>query len=358
MAQHEILVADTRTGAILDTVPFADFSLTATVDWGRHDTMTVRVPLTGADARRQQVTGIANEPWKRTFVLLADGVAVWAGPLMSTTFDHTSVSFACGGLTQIFAARMIFQKVTDSRSITTGPSDAIVYLLYFATDDGGAYSLPFDYVGTTGDTPLTTRTWEGRDLPTIYESVKKVVEEDGAPDTRIDVTLNANRTQLTWVARYGTPYLGRVAPIVAWDFPATIQELTGDLDGSGLLTRGYVLGDGQSADRLILDASNSLTDQGYPVLERADRSALSTRDLTTLKSLANSYSAANATQAQTWAVTVHPDYPGLNQWTLGDNAKFRTSGHWFLPDGEWLRRVTGFTLTDTTLALETAPPLT
>lgn len=358
MARFQVVVVDTRSGAVLDTLPHSGFSLKASVDWARHDSMSVTVPLTGVDARREQVTGIAYEPWKRTLCLLRNGRPVWAGPLITTRFGHDSVEFGCGGLTQLLDRRMIFLKVSDTLKITTGPVDAMVWLIYAAIDDGGAYSLPLDYGGLIGDLPKIERNWVGRDLPTVYESVKKVSDEDGAPDVRIDATMDVNLSQLTWRVRYGRPHLGRVDPVVAWDFPATITSLTGDLDGSALLTRGYVLGDGQDDSRLIVDSTNSLTGEGYPVLEAADRTAAATRDPMIVQSLADSFVKSNSVQASSWAVNVDPDYPGLDRWELGDNGKFRTDGHWFLPDGERIRRVTGYTLTDSTLALETMPPLT
>lgn len=356
-ADYRVLIVDTRSGAVLDDLPFSGFTLNATVDWSRHDTMTVDVPLTGTDERRVRFTGIAFEPWKRSLCLVRNGAPVWAGPLITTSWGHTSVTFGCGGLSRLLDARMIFMNLVGSLTLVSSARDAIVRLFVTATDDGGAYVLPLDPQAEDGLGSLEQRSWMARDLPTIYESIKKIVEEDGAPDVRLEASLNANLSQLTWRARYGTPHLGRVDPYVAWDFPANIMSLTGDLDGSSLLTRGFMLGDGQEDDRVIVDATNSLTSQGYPVLERADRTAVSTRDVNVVKALADSYVAVNTNQASSWNVAVDQEYPGLDGWSLGDNAKFRVSGHWFLSDGEHIRRITGYTLTADSLALETTAPL-
>jgi hypothetical protein len=192
----------------------------------------------------------------------------------------------------------------------------------------------------------------------VYESVKKLTEEDGAPDVRLQAVLDANQQNLTWQALYGTPHLGVIDPVVAWDFPATIRNLSGDLDGTSMMTRGYVLGDGQEEDRLIGQATNGLTDDGFPVLERADRTTVSTRDLVVLQSAADSLVAANARPAASWSIQVDPDFPGTSGWSVGDNAVFRVADHWFLEDGAYLRRITGLSLTDDSLSLETTDPLT
>ncbi|MER5671166.1 hypothetical protein [Pseudonocardia alni] len=359
MPNYQVKVVHTRTGAVLDDLPFSSFSLTATVDWARHDSMSVTVPLTGTDSRREQVTGIAYEPWKRSLLLVRDGVAVWAGPIMTTRWGHTSVEFACGGLTQLFDARLVNKTIANTTKMTTTARAAARVLIRAAYDtiSGAAYGLPVQASWLDLDALKSTRTYVGADLTTVYEAVKKVVEEDGGPDIVLRPLANTDLTYSGWRAFCGDPHLGRVDPLIAWDFPATITSLTGDLDGSSMVTRGFVLGDGSSDQRAIVDRTNNLTDDGYPVLERADRTQVSTRDANVLRSLAASYVAANGTQASAWAVQVDPTYPGLNGWDLGDNAKFRTSGHWFLPDGERVRRITGFTLTDDSLALETAPPL-
>lgn len=354
----QIKIVDTRTGAVLDDLPYSGYSLTATVDWSRHDTMSVNVPLTGVDRRREQVTGIAYEPWKRTLCLVRDGVALWAGPVMTTGWTHDSVTFGCGGLTQLFDRRMVVPAVADTLTLTVDQRDALVGMLSKAISRGGAYSLPLDYAGLLGGSPQTARVWPGTDLTTVYESVKKIVEEAGAPDVRIDAVLDASATALTWKTRYGAPHLGAVTPQAAWDFPATVETLTGDFDGTTMLTHGWAVGDGQGDARVILDAVNNLTDNGWPALERADRTAVSTRDTTVVQARADAYAASGAAQAETWTVQVDPDYPALRGWALGDNAKFRVADHWFLPDGEQVRRITGFTLGPTSLSLETTAPLT
>jgi hypothetical protein len=355
--EYQVKVVDTLTGTVLDDLPFSGFSLTSTVDWSRHDTFSATTPLLGTDARREQVTGLAYEPWKRSLCLVRDGLAVWAGPLMTASFDHSAVTFACGGLTQLLAARFIFAETTHAFTLTSSARDAVITLMQTAIDWGGYYSLPLEPGTVDGLGEQTVRSWEGRDIPTVYDSIKKLVEEDGAADVRLDATLDANQQQLTWIARYGTPYLGRVDPLVAWDFPATIKTWTGDLDGTSMVTRGYVLGDGQAEDRLIVSARNGLTEQGYPELERSDRTTVSTRDGGVLRALADAYARTNAQPAVSHTIEVDPTYPGLDGWQTGDNAVFRSAGHWFLPDGERVRRITGYSLTESSLKLETMAPL-
>lgn len=354
MPDYRVLIVDTRTGAVLDDLPFESFSLNMTVDWNRHDSMTVNVPLTGTDPRRQRVTGLASEPWKRTLCLTRDGLAVWAGPLMTTGWDNSSITFGCGGLTQLLDARMIFLVTEHNLVMTSTARDAMVYLLGTAIDDPAPeYDLPLVIGSQTGSGPQMERSWYGRDLPTVYDSVKKITEEDGAPDLRLQAQLDTNQSQLTWVAMYGDPHLGVVDPKAAWDYPATITKLSGDLDGTSMMTRGYVLGDGQEDDRLIVDATNSLVDDGFPILERSDRSAVSTRDLSVVAALANSLVSAHSVQTESWSVDVDPNFPGLSGWELGDNAIFRVFEHWFLPDGEYTRRVTGVRLSHNSMSLET-----
>jgi hypothetical protein len=357
---YQVKVCDTRTGAVLDDLPFSGFTLSASVDWARHDSLSVAVPLLGVDARRELVTGLAYEPWKRALCLVRDGRAVWAGPVMTAGWDHTGLTLGCGGLTQLLARRFIFLEPTHTTTLTSSARDAVIMLMNSAVDDvaaNSAYSLPLVVGAPDGAGPYTERSWRGRDVPTVYDAVKKLVDEENAADVRVDAGLDANQAFLTWTVAYGTPYLGRVDPVVAWDFPATVQSWTGDLDGSAMLSRGYVLGDGQDEDRLIADAVNDLPDQGWPMLEAADRTTVSTRDPAVLAALAQSYAATGATVAAAHTLEVDPAYPDLSTWAPGDNAVFRSAGHWFLPDAERVRRVTGYNLTESSLKLETMAPL-
>jgi len=355
--QHQVKIVDTRSGAVLDDLPHASFNLKRTVDFARHDSMSVDVKLLGTDSRREAVTGLSYEPWKRSLCLVRDGAALWAGPLMTTGWGHDSVTFNCGGITQLLARRPLFlDTLAAELALSSSARDAIVTLLGRPTLTG-TWALPLAPGALLGDAPVLDRTWAPTDVPMVYDAVKKLVDEDDAPDVRIDAVLDGNQQQLTWVARYGSPYLGVAEPAVAWDFPATIQEWTGDIDGTNMLTDGTLLGDGQEDERLVATQTNGLAADGWPRMLRTDRSTVSTRVPMVLQAQADSFVAVNAAPGASQAIKVDPEFPALRGWALGDNGKFRSEGHWFLRDGERVRRVTGYTLTDKTLELETMAPL-
>lgn len=359
MPSYRVLVFDTKSGDVYDELPYEDFNLSVTVDWGRIDSLSVDVPILGsANQSRDRIISLTARPWATSACLLRNGQALWAGPLTGNSWDQTGLSFSFTGISKLLDKRFLFKSDTDALTVNQDARDAIATLLEQAiihwTDDGDAnYQLPIESITYLGGTPAIDRTWSGVDLVSVYESVKKVTEEEGAPDIRLDAMIDSDQTSVWWEPRFGDPFLGEVEPTVTWNFPANVKSITGTNDGSAMTVRGYSLGDGEDSSRIVMSGTNDLADQGYPWMDITDRAAVSSKNPIEIQARADSLARENGTEAASWDVEVSDRFPGLEGWTVGDNGLFRVSDHGAIKTGEYVRRVTGYSLTSNSLKLET-----
>jgi hypothetical protein len=372
LPDYRVLVADTRTGLVLDDLPIVDYAWSDSVDWGRPGSGTFTVPLTGEAARteRDLITrsrSVAGAKWKVSLCLVRGADALWAGPLIDHKAGATEVSFGCGSLSQILAARMALDPAyladplalaADLTYQITAPG--VAAQLFSLATIGPARELPIEVVTDGLVVPTTAlRTYPSSDLAGVSERLKALTEEDDGPDIRIRPRLTLDQKQLSWQIEIGNGHLGlRDTPWV-WDYPSSCTEITEDGDGSAMLSLGYYLGDGLDRDRIIgISKTTALTDQGWPALERTNRDAGANPNAQVIDGLAASYVDTNVTEAVTWAITVDPEaWPQVGLWSYGDNGRFDVRGHPWIPDGDYRRRLLGVNHSPGKAVLETADPL-
>lgn len=367
---YSVLIADTRTGTIYDDLPMSDFSWTDSIDWGRPGNMTITCPLLGEvgvserDARTK-AESVASAPWKTTLILVRGSTPLWAGPVATHVGDEQTVQFGCVSIQQILDARLVI-----AAGYLDDPNNAAADVT-FTVDAGGVAAglLQLAVTGIGRELPLfipspatvlsPTRTYPSVDLASTADRLKALTEEDGGPDIRFLPTLNTQQTQLTWVTDIGTPHVGDPLAPWVWDYKVETISLSVDSDATAMATREYVVGDGQDRDRIIgIAADTTGVAAGFPVLERVSRDNAANKSAVVVQALADAALLANLAAATAWTVGVDPEmFPEIGTWRIGDNGLLSLQGHPWVPDGEYLRRITGVTHTPGNAALETMAPL-
>ena len=366
-ADNEVLIAYTRSGRIVDSVPFTNWSWSDSVDWEDTGKMSVTVPLTGKNAAARNTVetlrSIKRAPWTLSLVLMQDGRAMYAGPAISAPWNATEITVGCTSISALFDRRMVISpdyldrpwRVEADVKLALGSRDLVLELLARGMT-GRRRDLPLmlpPQRGTTGEEVV----YLGYDLKTVYEAVKDATERDDGPDVVIRPVVSLRDRQLRWVADVGDPRLGSSTPAATVDSVSAAQSLSGDIDGSEAVDTGYVLGDGSGSDRLI---GVAIVDRGdpHPALERADRTSVSETRQEQLDSKARAYVDQYQDGTESWAVDLHGDaQPRFGtEWGLGDVLRLRIDNHPWQPDGNFLRRAVGVDAKPDTLTLHSTDP--
>ena len=363
----QVLVARTRTGEIIDALPDPTWSMDDALAWADTGGLYLLLPLPGIDraglVRRGSLRSTATAMSSASLVLARDGVALFAGPVITLGWDAAGVSLAAAGPGWLFERRMAINPsglatpATADVLLELTPADRALELLTLATTGPGR-GLPITIPAQSGDQGDQVL-YAGADLRTVHEAIRDVVEADGGPDLIIQPTLSADLSTLGWVVAVGQPDLGGLNRDAVWDFP--LVAIAGDLDDSETVDRAYVPGDSTGGDSTggeeeTRPIGTHGADRGdAPALERADRTSGSETRPPQLDALARSYSDQYRYAVEEITVTAPTDTGPQyrTQYNLGDVGRFSVTGHPWLDDTEVQRRIVAVSLTSRSTELVT-----
>jgi hypothetical protein len=375
VANYWILVVETRTGVVVDELPWTTYRWNDSLDLSRTGTMSVTVPLLHDSpireaAVRAKARGVASGKWKFSLALIRDGRALFAGPVVTHNATSAEVTLGCSSIAQVLAARRLIatgHELAPSSAaadvvLSVRQSSLPATLITLATAGYGR-ELPLvvpDVVA--GETTL--RTYKGADVASVLERLTQASEEAGGADVAFVPELSLAQTSLQWRVDVGAPHLGAVDSDWVWTYPTTCVAIGETGDASEQTHRGYVPGDAGGVDdvRPIGVAENlTLVADGWPLLERASSDTASVQEPELLAAQAKSYVAAHHTEAVTRAYTVDPDaWPHVGLWRFGDRARFHVRHHpWVMdsPEGDYVERLLGVSHGPGEATLETTSKL-
>lgn len=362
---YEVLVALTRTGELVDSLPVTAWTWSDGVAWADPGQMTVTVPLTGPDAAGratvETLRSVRRAPWSLTLVLMRDQRAVWAGPAVTLGWSGTEVAVGCSSISRLLDRRMVIAdgwytqpwRVEGNVTLELTTRDLVIELIRRGTTGPGR-DIPLDLPVGSGARGERVE-YLAADLKTVSEALKQATERDDGPDVVIRPIVSLRDSLLRWTIDVGNPRIGTTESAATFDLSGAIRTLTGDVDGSEAVSTGYVLGDTAGTDNRLIGVA--AVDRGHPyvALERADRTSVSEKRQVQLDALARSYVDAYQDGAETWALTVHADHPPIFEleWRLGDVISVHVERHPWLEDGTCDRRVVSVDATPDELTLHT-----
>lgn len=360
-----VLFGNLLTGLIGGSVPFMTASLSCRLN--APGTVEVTVDLNddavaSLDLRNTAAPRQAFLAWEENDVVLE------AGPISGHTFDVDTgqLTITASGLWSYFDDRtvlplaaltkpffvadpnvfdtMIPNPVLDT--VFTGMSYATMYKrivqqsmlwpsgslpILFQADDVGSASL----------------TVSGVDLQYVGDVLRDINELTNGPDIEFTPSRTTDRRSIQWTLRTGTtmkPDLG-AKNTFNWDFSVDSPSASGlkvDVDGSARATRVWAIGGKSTDTALIVGASDpTLTDTGFPILEKvlSDRNDLSSSVL--LQSYATEQVRLGKSTTETWSFRVQADQaPALGEYRVGDYAQLTIgSDNPYIAQGTYLRRI-------------------
>ncbi|MCO1575373.1 hypothetical protein M8C13_06310 [Crossiella sp. SN42] len=342
------LVFETRTGRIVaepDTTGLPRWSAAV----NQPGSLEATFPLGHlTHAERQILRGILA-PQRFSLAWRQGDWIAQAGPIWSHRVTAESVTVGASGLWGLLDRRLLFPR--EFSAITAPDADTHLGPTSLGTlakhlvqvglgRSGGSLPvvLPADWPGNH------TRTYRGYELRPVGEALRQLVAEEHGPDIEFRPRLTASRTHLEWVMRIGEPYLeGNGAP-PAWDYGTGLSDINVDADASLMSSRTWVRGDGWERGSLIgFHRDTTLTDAGWPLVDHVVTGHSSVQLPATLDRLATSYAALYRRPIELWTARVRTSSGEPRHYDLapGFHGLFGITGHPWIPDGQYLRRVIG-----------------
>jgi hypothetical protein len=264
-----------------------------------------------------------------------------AGPLWAAGYDKKgeSLQLTGAGLGSLFGKRSILPPSAKTYDVTQwtvpDPSDTTkqmpnpalssVYtgislgtimkrlVQQSLTWPGG--SLPINFPADEADSDVDhERTYIAPDFKPVKEALDQLTGVIGGPEYNFLPRFNSDRTGIVWDMQIGTVAdpLIHSQKVTRWNVTvkeSPVSDLSVDYDASSMGSISWMLGGRQDDDVLVARAvDDTLTNQGYPLMEVVDTSHTSV----SIQSTLDDYAAANLliskTPTETWSfkVRAHP----------------------------------------------------
>lgn len=322
------LVADLRTGAILDELPLSGVRWSKTLNGTGSFTGTWQL---GPAERRDAYT--LTTPAKTAIYALRDGVPMWGGVVWTrrynsatgtvdlgagdfgTYFDHRKVVpfllGAAGDVTYVAKQQVTFAAVDQN--------DIARQLIALAQSHaGGDIGIEVD-TATSGI--LRDRTYFGYELQGVRDVIDALCNVIDGPDYLFDVAAGSTE-QPRRVLRLGDPHLGQQGSSHVWEYGGNVSDYIWPSDGSSMTTRTYAVGDGIEQGALIAFSEDfDRYNNGWPLLE-SEAGYTTVTDAGTLNAHAQADLNAGRLPVALPTLSVRGDMaPFLGDYSVGDDAR-------------------------------------
>lgn len=356
-------VYDTQQGFRL--APLFPSSQSWTTRIGAPGSGTSVFQLADTDMTREQWRELMR-PWARTIVQSIDGQPVYAGVIISRSYDKSSKTLTVrhSEVREIFSRRFSFG--LNGYAGSSNPADpdyhgalrivnrsargtarAIIERGALMGPTGHPWRLPIEVpADEAGDVNVV---WENYQVRSIERLLTEVEERHDGPDIYFRPTADPATATLEWEMQIGNPRLS--GQFFHWPLDApepTPFEVAVEEDAAKQLTGVFMLGTGQGVDQKRGDAlitSGLIT----PILDRVD-SASQVGDVDQLNSLAQGQLTAHAIWTTQVSMSVRASsLPDARFLTPGATVRIDTLDDPWMPDDAGLFYVISVSgdLTDT-----------
>ena len=361
MAEWRVLVAETLTGKIVaDVIPAAFPSYERVLNdkgsWG--------VSLLVGEAANSSVDlHTYTQSGKYSWIIAYGEHITQAGPVWTYQFDDDSsrLSVAGAGIGSEFGKRVL--RNPNGRTAIVDPSEDLAYRglslrgiqRQLVADNmvQAGYELPIDL--PEPEEGVAERTYFGYDLAWVADRMDDLSKVIGGPEFDFVPYFVPRENRIRWRLDIGSPLLGNQHTSAVWDYGGALGSINVDVDGgSAPAARVWVKGSGSEREMLTGFAEDtSWHERGFPPIDYVDSSHTSVTEQPTLEGYADAALADYADPLETWTCSVRVDgarlqetgveiSPALGNWALGDAPVFYLSGHPWLPDGGFRRRIIGY----------------
>ncbi len=367
-SRYAYLVADLRTGAVLDELPLHGVSFSTVLN----DAGEFRGQLAIGDGR----VGVrepqrATEPGRTALYVERDGVLVWGGVIWTSKYSSAErmLEIGAAGFLSYFDRRRVlpatFNPDTDDVAtlVTTydGVDQAeIARSLIRAAQGhpGGDVGVQTDMSTPPGSGQFTamvtpsrvigtprTLTYRGYELKSVGEALRELSALDGGPDFLIEAVYGPNGRPVRRL-RVGDPRLGQDGAPHFWEYGANLVSYAWPQDGASMASRVYALGAGSEDGQLIeVAVDRSRITAGWPLTE-SEVSHVHVESRGLLGSIADAELSVVARPVVLPELVVRADRePILGSYQVGDQAQIVVKDGFFPGGREFRVRILGVEVT-------------
>ncbi|MFE0021899.1 hypothetical protein [Amycolatopsis sp. NPDC059021] len=361
--EWRVMVAETTTGTLLADVTPRDLpsftrKLTDRGQW------TVNVMPDDAANTNTDFHAL-TDAGRFTWAILCGPVVVQAGPTFTYSYSESTrtLSVSGTGIAGLFDRRVLRNAVlytsivnpSEDVTISNRSLRGIARDLVAINLAQNGYGLPIDLPAP--ETGPNVRTYYGYDLAKLWDRLDDLSKVLEGPELDFWPYLVPGENKLRWQMLIGSPLLGDQQSAAVWDYGGALSAIDVDVNGSASpATRVWVKGSGNERGLLTGYAEDpSLVALGFPPTDFVDGDHTSVTEVSTLQSYATADLKQFSSATETWKCSVRIDgatgtgqevSPALGSWSLGDAPQFGVSGHPWIPDGQYRRRILAYSNKD------------
>lgn len=308
---------------------------------------------------------------KYSWIILHGNTPVQGGPAWTYQYTESTrtLSLSGTGIQGYFDKRVM--RNPEGHTAIVHPSEDVHYeqeqlwevlrrLVAYGTIESN-YELPILIPDPYAQTPVGQGhkgSYYGYDLAMIWQRMVELSERIGGPEFDFVPEFTNGDNNIQWRLDIGQPKLGDANSNAVWDYGGALSQIDVDVNGSASpLARVWVKGEGtERALRTGFAEDQSLYALGFPPIDFVDSDHVSATVQQTLEDYADQDLQRFRYPVEKWSCRVRIDgrestygrevSPRLGTWALGDSPTFFVSGHTWIPDGGYRKRVIGFSSSD------------
>jgi hypothetical protein len=333
-ASYTYLVADLRTGAILDELPLMGVSF----DKRLNDTGSLRAQLRVDDPGiRVREPRLLTEPGRTAVYVDRDGHLLWGGIVWTSRYSAANATLEIGAadfLSYFEHRRVLAYPVNPTGSVDfTGVDQLTIaaHLLQLAQSHPGG-DLGIQVRGTAASGVNRTVGYAAGELKPVADALRDLANADGGFDFAVDVEYGQDGRPVRFI-HFGYPRLGQPGTPHVWEYGANLIDFAWPRDAAAMATRMFAQGTSDGDTPLVAYAEDSAAHAaGWPLLEDA-ASQLDTKDADLVGAHARGELAARHSPIVLPELTVRADLdPVVGAYAVGDDIRLVIDDPFFAGD--------------------------
>jgi len=319
MSAYTYLVADLRSGTILDELPLAGVSF----DKKLNDTGSLRGQLSVHDPEiRLREPRLLTEPGRTAIYVDRDGDLLWGGIVWTSRYRAASGTLELGAsdLLSYFEHRLVLDPTDLTKTVTFIDIDQvdIVRAVIELAQSHPSGDLGVVFTGAQSSGVRRTVSYVTGEPKLVADLVRDLANAENGIDFTFDVRYDESGETERFL-RIGFPLRQPGEPHV-WEYGANLVDFGWPSDAANMATRMFGLGDSELGRPAMRDDPSAYL-AGWPLLEGV-ASQLGTKNAALLDAHVGGVLAARRRPIVLPELTVRADLdPLVGSYSVGDNAR-------------------------------------
>lgn len=320
MSAYTYLVADLRSGTILDELPLAGVSF----DKKLNDTGSLRGQLSVHDPEiRLRESRLLTEPGRTAIYVDRDGDLLWGGIVWTSRYRAASGTLELGAsdLLSYFEHRLVLDPTDLTKTVTFTDTEQveIVRAVVELAQSHPSGDLGVVFTGAQSSGVRRTVSYAAGELKPVADLVRDLANAENGVDFAFDVRYDESENPERFL-RIGFPRLGQPGGPHVWEYGANLIDFGWPSDAANMATRVFGLGDSELGRPAVRD-DLSAYEAGWPLLEGV-ASQLDTKNAALLDAHVRGELAARRRPVVLPELTVRADLdPVVGSYSVGDDAR-------------------------------------